>query len=796
MRRHSFRAIFAALSLLSSLSWAQGMLLPTSPQLSPLGIKYQRVSATITDGAAVTTVDQVFLNSTNQPLEAHYVFPLPKGAALQSFSLYINGKKTKGEALEKQKAAEIYEGIVRRLQDPGLLEYIDSDVFRARVFPVPANGEQRIELVFSQVLDFASGVYQYHYPLGASSKGAPRLNVKQDFTFSAKVTSKVPLRSVYSPTHALGITRRNDNEAVAGMEMGPGADISRDLDLFLTVSDKDIGFNLLSFRPNAEEPGYFMALLAPKVETSKSDVVAKRVTFVIDTSGSMAGERMKLAKEALKHCLQRLRAQDEFNVVRFSTDVEALFQSPLQAQEGNVKKALDFVNSLDATGGTAIDDALTRGLADGKDKGEKPHLVLFVTDGNPTIGETDEGKISAHAKASNSNQKSRVFTFGVGEDLNAKLLDRLALDGSGVSDFAKDGKAFEVKISSFFDKVSNPVLSDVQIDLNAYGVFDVYPKKIPDLFSGQQLAVLGRYCTPKEAAVTMSGQVNGKKKVFEYRGEMKSNATPYEFLPQLWAVRKVGFLLEEIRLHGETGELKNEVTALGKKFGIVTPYTSYLVVEDTPVAMDSPPRTMPRPRPFPRPFPEPRPGPWPGPSPVVPDIDPSVMNEQRREERELMDSMPKGTARGGSPSDSQAIGGMPGGNMFGGSGRSAAKAPAPMKVTASEGAEGIAASQAVRDMKEKTTAQNSGAARAASGRNFVQLQGVWTEGVPTPGEVVVTVKYLSAAYFALLKAKPELKGALALGPQVSLVIVKGKRLVISETVGETAAEKVPAMIKL
>lgn len=222
------RSICVLVVLGAPLSYAQGLLLPTDKGVGPLGIRYQRVSAEIIDGAAVTKVEQVFVNASPRQLEAHYVFPLPKGAALQDFSLWINGKKTKGEVLEKQRATEIYEGIVRRLQDPGLLEYVDSDAFRARVFPVPANGEQRIELTFSQVLDFSGGLYQYHYPLGASSRGAPVLTVKQDFTFSAVIKSKTPLRSIYSPTHRLGISRKGDSEAVAGLEAGPGSDISRD----------------------------------------------------------------------------------------------------------------------------------------------------------------------------------------------------------------------------------------------------------------------------------------------------------------------------------------------------------------------------------------------------------------------------------------------------------------------------------------------------------------------------------------------------------------------------------------
>ena len=176
---------------------------------------------------------------------------------------------------------------------------------------MPARGEQRIELTFSQVLDYSAGIYQYHYPLGASARGAPRLNVKQDFTFSATIKSKTPLRSIYSPTHRLGVSKKGENMAVAGFEMGSGADISRDLDLFYTVSDKAIGFNLLSYRADTDQPGFFVALISPRTDTKDAEAMAKRVTFVVDTSGSMMGERMKLAKQSLTYCVQKLHPQDE-----------------------------------------------------------------------------------------------------------------------------------------------------------------------------------------------------------------------------------------------------------------------------------------------------------------------------------------------------------------------------------------------------------------------------------------------------------------------------------------------------
>ena len=774
------RVTMLACFLAAPLALAQGLLIPTDTSMGPLGIKYQRVSASIIDGAAVTKVEQVFVNSSNRQLEAHYVFPLPKGAALQEFYLWINGKRTKGEMLEKQKATDIYEGIVRRLQDPGLLEYVDTDAFRARVFPVPANGEQKIELTFSQVLDFNAGLYQYHYPMGAGTRGAPKLNVKQDFTFSATIKSKVPLRSIYSPTHKLGVSRKGENEAVTGLELGAGADISKDLDLFFTVSDKSIGLTFMSHRPDPEQPGYFMALISPKTDIKAEDVIAKRVTFVIDTSGSMMGERMKLARDSLKYCVQKLNAKDEFNVVRFSTDVEALFEKPQTASEGNIKKALVFVSGLEAIGGTAIDEAMVRALKDGANRGDKPHMVMFITDGHPTVGETDEAAISKDAKTANLG--SRVFTFGVGDDLNARLLDRMAEEGSGTSDFARDGKDFELKIGGFFDKVANPVLSDLALDLNAFGAYDEYPKKLGDLFKGAQLVVMGRYRTPKDGTVLLTGQFNGKKQVFEYRGDATKESKQLDFVPRLWAIRKVGYLLEEIRLRGEKPELREEIVALGKKYGIVTPYTSYLVVEDTPmpVARNRPP-------------PPPRQEPW-------------AFNRGAMEDKA---PAPKGSASGFSnlgglgtsgggrqPSaatpDSISSGESDFSAAFGGPGK-----PKEEAMKKADGRDGIAMSQAVRKMKEQTEGERmSDPVRSASGRTFVYRNGGWIDTEAQSGTTrSLKVKYLSDAYFALLKARPDLKAALSLSDRLVILVGKDKSVIIEPTAGETKAEAVTAFLK-
>ncbi len=765
--------LFAVLSILAAHApnaLAQGLLIPVEPGLGALAVKTQRVSADIKDGTAVTRLTQVFVNDTARPLEAHYVFPLPKGAALSEFYLWIDGKRTRAELLEKEKASAIYEGIVRRLQDPGLLEYIDSDVFRARVFPVPARGEQKIELAFSQVLDYSGGLYHYRYPLGAGGhlQNVARI-VKQDFTFSATLASKVPLRSIYSPTHPLQVARKGELSAVVGLEMGPGTDLTRDLDVYYSVSEKAVGLSLMTYK-EASDPGYFLALVSPKQELQKDEILGKRITFVVDTSGSMSGERIKVARDALRYCVTRLSEKDRFNVVRFATDVEALFDSPRDASKDAVQKAVAFVDSLEALGGTAIDDAMRRALKDGEAGGSGPHVVLFITDGQPTIGETSEAAIARNAAASNKG-KSRVFTFGIGEDLNARLLDRLSSDGQGASDYVKGGRDLEEKISGFYDKMSHPVLADVSLDLSSMGAYDVYPRKLPDLFKGSQLVVLGRYRQSGDVKATLSGNVNGAAKKFDYgTTTFAAEHKAEDFIPRLWAIRKVGYLLEEIRLHGEKPELRDEIVALGKKFGIVTPYTSYLVVEDTPIA--GPVRTQP-------------PG-W-----------------RRNRSIPVPEEAPRGAARAATPAPPPTsafapspMAGVEDREFDVGTAGGAGSRPGDL-VSRAEGKAGIDVSKKMQAMKEESFAPRpSDPVRVAGGRSYLWRKGAWidSEALEKPGQQL-KVKYLSPAYFALVSARPDLKAGLALGNRVVLRVGGGKSIVIAPEEGEEAAERVVAFLK-
>ncbi len=573
--------------LLPLQAWSIGLLIPTSNKIRPFDIESHRATVEITNTAALTTVVQVFKNHTNRPIEAQFVFPIPEGGTLSNFSLWMNGKKTKGAILEKDEARKIYESIVRRMQDPGLVEYMDAKLFRTSIFPIPAGGTQKLEIQFGQVLEKQGDMYRYVYPLSA---GADYIVAKteKDFTLTGTIHSAIPIKNIYSPSHTIGVSRKKDTKVVFGAE-SLQQKLDHDFELFISFSKKDIGISLMTHDPDGDagEDGYFMVAIAPKVESSAHAEIGQTLSFVMDTSGSMAGQKMVQARKTLSYCISKLRPQDHFNIIRFSTDVETLHTAPVLATPKNKAAALAFVKSLRAAGGTAISSALQIALNQKTEK-YQPHEILFITDGQPTVGNTDVRTIlSAVRKDAKSN--ARIFSFGIGFNVNTILLDAIASATRGRPDYIKPNEDIQHAIAALYTRISAPVMTDITLDFGGTKVYDMYPKPIPDLFRGDQIVLFGRNKKNFSSPIRIRGRIGKALKTFSFgsKGSGKrvvldaSSSAPLEFIPKLWATRKVGFLLDSIRVNGEAKELKEEVIRLGKKFGLVTPYTSYLAVDDS-----------------------------------------------------------------------------------------------------------------------------------------------------------------------------------------------------------------------
>ena len=578
--------ILALLLTGSTSALADGIVIPDMPPVpdpipledSWLTIRYHRVDVTIEGQVAVTHVEQEFVNEHEWEAEGTYIFPLPEGAAVSKFTMWVDGQPIEGKILTADEARAIYEDTVRRRRDPALLEYVGRGAVQARIFPIPPGGSRKIELEYSQGLPADNGLIRYVYPLNTEKFSArPLENVSVHVT----LRSQTPIRALYSPTHQdkVYIERDGDYRATVGYEEQEVLP-DEDFELDYTVGQDEVGLHLLTYRETDEEDGFFLLLVSPAVAAEEEQVIPRDIILVLDTSGSMEGDKLSQAKDALAFILGHLNSEDRFNVISFSTGLRQYAGGLRPASEAD--EAIGWVRRLQAVGGTDINRALLEALSQADE--ERPTVLIFLTDGLPTEGEVNVERILANVRAA-APSNVRIFPFGVGDDVNTVLLDTLAEQGGGVTGYVRPYERIDEEVSGFYAQISTPVLSNVRLDFGGVLTEDLYPDLLPDLFAGTQLVLVGRYRDGGATRITLTGEVNGVERQFVYEGDFRPTAeadadSTAAFIPRLWATRKIGHLLTQIRLHGEQPELVDAVVSLSVRYGIITPYTSFLVEEE------------------------------------------------------------------------------------------------------------------------------------------------------------------------------------------------------------------------
>ncbi len=707
-----------AASLVSAPVAAQGWIEPP-PGHPDFGIRKTRtvVSVRVDGRIAHVEVEEWFQNRGGGLGEGDYLYPLPGEVVFSNFSLFQGDQELRGETMDANEARTIYEAIVRRKKDPALIELVGHGLIRARVFPINPGDTRKITLRYTQLLARAGDALQFRYAAGGryrvgtgeGSRRPQRGDTEVPFVFTLRAEEGSTFGEPFSPTHEVRVWRSGDRLAVR-----PDGELRGDFSLILPLARPVVGISLVTHREPGED-GYFMLTLSPGEASGRA--LPRDVTAVIDVSGSMSGAKIEQAREALHQLLNSFGPADRFRLVAFSNRVRVYRTDWSSAGAGQLARAREWIDGLQANGGTNIEGALGEAFRLQSPERRLP-IVVFLTDGLPSVGERNPERIAEQAERDRGD--TRVFAFGVGYDVNTYLLDRVSAAGRGTTEYVEPGEDVEQALSTLATKIRHPVLADLSIDRAPVELADIYPSTLPDLFQGEELVVFGRYQTRNRRSgdLAILGRRNGRQERFTTRAAFPAHRSVDEYIPRLWASRKIGELTREIRLHGPNAELEREIRETALRYGLLSDYTSYLVQEPEVMATGV--------------------------------TRPEEANRLGFEDRRRPVSAP-------APADA-----------FGAAAVRQAEASRMRREVKSQ-------ADMLEADEEMLQRGHFGQSRHVAGRLFVEKDGVWIDLRHDASLRVVTIEPFSEAYFALLQQAPELEAYLE---EFDAVLIAGERISI------------------
>ena len=549
----------------------------------------------ILESTATTTIEIRLQNTSNSRQEAELIVPVPDGAVVRGFAYDGPGGMITAQVLAKEEARRIYQQLVSKIRDPALVEFIGYNLIRSSVFPVEAQGKQKVRLTYEHLLEVDGNRLDYVLPRTESLQYAVPWKV------TANIRAKRPISTVYSASHKLEIERQDDKQMTVKIAMDaerePGA-----FRLSYLVQEDGVTASLFAYPEKKVGGGYFLLLAGLPAELAgagDAPAIKRELTLVLDRSGSMRNEKIEQVKEAALQIISALENGEAFNIIIYNNTVQWFSAKPVTKNKDNEAAARAYIEGITATGGTNIHDALKAALEQEPAEGMLP-IVLFLTDGLPTVGNTSEIAIRELVVKSNPH-KRRVFTFGVGVDVNAPLLEKIADESRAKAEFVLPNEDVEVKIGTVFKRLTGPVLADAQLEVlkkdgePAVGrTRDIMPEKLPDLFEADQLVLLGQYVGEEPITFKISGNYKGKERKFKFTFDFDKADTRNGFVPRLWASRKIAELIDAVRQMGadaavskndpKVKELVDEIVRLSTEFGILTEYTAFLAREGTDLA--------------------------------------------------------------------------------------------------------------------------------------------------------------------------------------------------------------------
>jgi Ca-activated chloride channel family protein len=583
----------------SARAWTSHVVVPQARsyamgRFGALEVSGVTVGVVIREQVATTMMEIHLHNPTAARQEAELLVPVPDKAAIREFSFQGPGAEPSARLLPRDEARAIYDRIVAQARDPALLEFAGYSLVRSSVFPVEAAGTQRVRLTYEHLLPAVGDRVDYVLPRSES------VEYTVPWKIAVKISASRPITAVYSPSHPLKTTRPRPNSA--SVEVAESASTAPGpFRLSYMDERQEVSASLFAYPDPKVGGGYFLLLAGLPSQATKPDQAALRreVTLVIDRSGSMRGEKLAQVREAALQLLAGLDDGEAFNVILYNEGVDLFCAQPVIKSRQTIKSATKFLESMTARGGTNIHDALLEALRQPPSQGTLP-IVLFMTDGLPTVGQTSEVSIRELARKGNAHER-RIFTFGVGVDVNTPLLEKIAYESRATTTFILPSEDVEVKVADVFRRLRGPVLADPEL---AVGEVEgrrrgreLIPSRIPDVFDGDQVVVLGQYVGEGPLDFVLRGNYRGAQRVFRFRLTTDHATTRNGFVPRLWASRKIGLLVDAIREQGGAGgivsreakvnlsgvnrELVDEIVRLSTEFGILTEYTAFLAQQGT-----------------------------------------------------------------------------------------------------------------------------------------------------------------------------------------------------------------------
>ena len=604
LRKAFLIAVIAAVAAVAAgHAQAAGLLSPSDGRSPPLQIRDHQVTVVVEDGYAVTRLEQVFYNPHDRALEAIYSFPVPEKAAVSEFTYWIDGKPVSGEVLPKAQARQVYEDQKAAGNEAALAEQDSYKTFEMTVWPVPARGEVRIRLAYIQPAHLDTGIGRYAYPLQEGGVDEQKLAfwtanevVSRRFSFDLTLRSAYPVEAIRLPAHpqaavsqldgktwrvriesqAAGATGPSEDEIPAAPGGFSGAEAFR-LDQDIVVYWRQAeglpgGVELVAHKPAGDRRGTFMLVVTPGGDLSPITKGSDWV-FVLDKSGSMSGKWHTLV-EGVTRGLEKLRPEDRYRIVLFDRAASDLDGGLSPATPENIRRSLDALRAVQPDQGTNLYAGLDRGLQ--RLDADRTAAIILVTDGVANVGETRQRAFIERV----AKQDVRLFTFIMGNSANRPLLEAMTRESGGTAIAVSNNDDIVGAVLAATSKVTHEAMYGVRLEIDGLRVADLTPARPASLYRGEQLVLFGHYWGDGPADVTLTARISGQPVTYRTRFDFPSVAAANPEIERLWAYAAIEERLQELEDFGADADLEQAVVDLAVEHGLVTPYTSMVVVRE------------------------------------------------------------------------------------------------------------------------------------------------------------------------------------------------------------------------